>query len=110
MTLGEHITTLRKRKGLSQAALGKSIGTSGDIIGRYEREVITPSIEVIIKIADALDVSLDYLAGKISMELDKSALDRLEDISKMPEEEKRSIFKVIDALIRDYKAKAAYAS
>ena len=54
MTLGEHITTLRKRKSLSQAALGKQIGTSGDIIGRYERGVITPSIDVIIKMADAL--------------------------------------------------------
>ena len=110
MTLGEHITTLRKRKSLSQAALGKQIGTSGDIIGRYERGVITPSIDVIIKMAEALDVSLDFLVGKISMEVDQSALKRLEDISKLPEEEKKSIFKVIDALIRDYKAKATYAS
>ena len=110
MTLGEHITTLRKRKALSQAALGKQIGTSGDIIGRYERGVITPSIDVIIKMAEALDVSLDFLVGKISMEIDQSALKRLEDISKLPEEEKISIFKVIDALIRDYKAKTTYAS
>jgi transcriptional regulator with XRE-family HTH domain len=110
MTLGEQITTLRKRKGLSQAALGKLIGTSGDIIGRYERGVITPSIDVMIKMADALEVSLDYLTGKISMELDKSALERLEDIAKMPEDEQESIFKVVDALIRDYKSKTTYAA
>ena len=109
MNLGEHITSLRKKKGLSQAALGKMVGTSGDIIGRYERGVISPSIDVIIKIAEALSISLDYLVGKISMEIDTSALQRLEDISKMPEEEKVSIFKVIDALIRDYKAKVAYS-
>lgn len=110
MTLGEHITTLRKRKSLSQAVLGKQIGTSGDIIGRYERGVITPSIDVIIRMAETLDVSLDFLVGKISMEIDQSALKRLEDISKMPDDEKLSIFKVIDALIRDYKAKTTYAS
>lgn len=86
------------------------VGTSGGIIGKYERGVITPSIDVIIKMAEALDVSLDFLVGKISMEVDQSALKRLEDISKLPEEEKKSIFKVIDALIRDYKAKATYAS
>jgi len=109
MTLGEQITRLRKRKKLSQAALGQLIGTSGDIVGRYEREVITPSIEVMIKMADALEVSLDYLTGKISMELDQSAMARMEDIAKMPEDEQRSIFKVIDALIRDYKSKTTYA-
>jgi DNA-binding transcriptional regulator YiaG len=35
MTHGEHIMLLRKQKELSQAALGRAIGTSGDIIGRY---------------------------------------------------------------------------
>jgi ribosome-binding protein aMBF1 (putative translation factor) len=44
MTIGEHIMLLRKQKGFSQAALGKEIGTSGDIIGRYERNIMTPSI------------------------------------------------------------------
>jgi transcriptional regulator with XRE-family HTH domain len=64
MTLGEHIMLLRKQKSLSQAELSKKIGTSGDIIGRYERGVMTPSIEVIIRIADAFDVSMDFLVVK----------------------------------------------
>lgn len=37
MVLRQRITKIRKKKGLSQAALGKMIGTSGDVIGRYER-------------------------------------------------------------------------
>ena len=62
MTLGEHITLLRKKKGLSQADLGKAVGTSGDIIGRYERDEVKPSIEVVIKIADTLEaVSYTHL-------------------------------------------------
>jgi transcriptional regulator with XRE-family HTH domain len=31
---------LRKKKGISQADLGKQIGASGDVIGRYERGLI----------------------------------------------------------------------
>lgn len=108
MTLGEHIMLLRKQKALSQNELGKRIGTSGDIIGRYERDIITPSIEVIIKIADVLEVSIDYLTGKSSLVLDKNALQRIEDITKLPDEQKGYIFRVIDALIRDYKTQQAY--
>lgn len=109
MTLGEHIMVLRKKKGLSQAELGKAIGTSGDIVGRYEREDIKPSIEVVMKIADVLEVSLDFLVGKTSVELDKATLKRLQDIQKLPEENKKQVFMVVDALIRDFKAKKAYS-
>lgn len=109
MTFGEHITTLRKRKGLSQSDLGKTVGTSGDIIGKYERDEVKPSIEVASKIADALQVSLDFLLGKTTAELDKKTLDRLQEIQKLPEDERKVIYKVLDSLLRDAKAKQAYA-
>ena len=108
MTLGEQITLLRKNKGLSQSELGKRAGTSGDLIGKYERNETKPSIDVVIKIADALDVSLDYLVGKSSLKFDKKILSRIEDITKMPTDAKNQIFMVLDALIRDFKAKQAY--
>ena len=86
MTLGEHITLLRKKKGLSQADLGKAVGTSGDIIGRYERDEVKPSIEVVIKIADTLEVSIDYLVGKSKVELDNKLLKKIQDIQKLSPE------------------------
>jgi transcriptional regulator with XRE-family HTH domain len=110
MTIGEHIMLLRKQKGLSQAALGKKIGTSGDIIGRYERNIMTPSIDVIIKIADTLGISIDYLVGKTNLVLDKNALKRLEDISTLSDENKLFIFRMIDMALRDLKTGQAYAN
>lgn len=109
MTIGEHIMLLRKKKGLSQAALGKSVGTSGDIIGRYEREIITPSIDVIIKIADALEVSIDFLVGKTTLTLDKDTLQRFKDISNLSDENKNFIFKMVDMAIQNFKTKQAFA-
>ncbi|NOZ95401.1 MAG: helix-turn-helix transcriptional regulator, partial [Acidobacteria bacterium] len=50
-TFGAKILELRKKQGWSQPQLGKMIGTSGAIIGRYERGEITPSIEVARKLA-----------------------------------------------------------
>jgi transcriptional regulator with XRE-family HTH domain len=109
MTLGQQMTALRKKKGLSQADLGKAVGTSGDIIGRYERDEVKPSIEVAVKIADTLEVSLDYLVGKTSLELDKNTLKRIEEVSKLPADARSQVFMVIDTLIRDFKAKQAYS-
>lgn len=110
MTIGEHIMLLRKQKGLSQAELGKAIGTSGDVIGRYERDVITPSIDVIVNVADALEVSIDFLVGKTKMILDKQAVKRLEDISKLPDDNKNFVLNLIDMALRDFKVKKAHAS
>src|SRR5690606_12670816 len=96
MALGDNMMLLRKKKGLSQAELGKKIGTSGDVIGRYERKDITPSIEAVAKIADALEVSVDYLIGKTKMEVDADAMRRLEDISALSEENKKFVLNMID--------------
>lgn len=111
MNIGTTITYLRKQKNLSREELGNKVGTSGAVIGRYEREEITPSVEIANKIANALDVSLDYLVGNHSIIVkDKKILERIENINAMPDNEQQQVFNVIDALIRDYKAKQTYSS
>jgi hypothetical protein len=69
-----------------------------------------PSIETAKKLADALDVSLDYLVGDADLKmLDKKTLQRIEDIEKLPDDERKVIYRVLDSLLRDAKAKQAYA-
>lgn len=106
MTLGQHIIKLRKQKKLSQNDLGKAIGTSGDIIGRYERDEVKPSIEVASKIADVLEVSLDFLIGKQDIEVDSQLLKRVIDVQQMNEEDREHILYTLDALIKSVKLKS----
>jgi len=108
MDFGDNMMLLRKKKKLSQAALGKLIGTSGDVVGRYERADITPSIEVVVKIADALEVSVDYLIGKTNLLLDNEAIKRLESIAQLSDKNKDFILNMIDMALRDFKTKQAY--
>lgn len=108
-TLGDHILQIRKKKKLSQAQLGQLIGTSGDIIGRYERGAMTPSIEVIKRLADVLEVSLDYLVGTVQTELDSQTLKRLEEIAQLPEEKRKYVLGLIDMCLRDFKTRQAYS-
>ena len=64
LDIGARIATLRKQQKLSQSQLAKDIGASRDIIGKYERGENSPSIEMAVKLADTLGVSVDYLLGK----------------------------------------------
>ena len=105
MTLGQNISILRKQKKLSQNDLGKKAGTSGDIIGRYERDEVNPSIEVAAKIADILEVSLDFLIGKVDVEVDNNLLKRVIEIQQMDNDDKAHILYTIDALIKNVKLK-----
>ncbi len=111
MAIGDKILKLRKDRKLSQQKLAKLIGTSGPIIGRYERGEMVPSVEVAGKLADVFDVTLYYLVdntGKVAEIKDKVMLKRLTDVEQLDEEDKNTILKVVDSLLRDAKAKKAY--
>lgn len=88
--------------------LALELGVHHSIIGRYERDEVKPSIEVASKIADALEVSLDFLLGKTTAELDKKTLKRLQDIQKLTEKDRDHVLEMVDAFIRDRKTKTAY--
>jgi len=109
MTFGERLVFVRKRKKMSQADVGKIININGDAYGRYERDEVKPTIEMANKIANALKISLDFLVGNTDLELDTETLKRVEDISKLSDDNKKHIYILLDALIRDFKTKEAYA-
>ena len=109
--LGKHIHDLRRAKGWSQPDLAKAIGTSGTIIGRYERGVATPSVDVAKRLADALGVTLDYLvAGEADADplQDKETYERCKALAGLPEDDKGHIHRVIDAFIRDARVRLTY--
>lgn len=108
MTFGERLILVRKRKNLSQGEVGKVIGISGDAYGRYERDEVKPTIEMAVKVSKALAVSLDFLTGNSEVELDRETLNRVQEITKLPERDKEYIFVTVDAMIRDFKNKNNY--
>jgi len=103
MTFGENVVIARKRKGLSQDELAKMVGTISVTIGRYERNEIKPSIDIATKIADALDVSLDYLVGNTDTLLEKNLLKKITDIQKLPDEQKNVVMTLIDTFLKQTK-------
>ena len=59
---GERLMSARKEKELSREELGKLCGITGRTIQNYELGHVTPNrIDVSQRLADVLDISVDYL-------------------------------------------------
>lgn len=105
MEFGERLSNIRKEKKMSQQELAKKVGIHANVLGRYERGEARPFIEMGVKLAQALGVSADYLLGNTELEIDSDTLKKIEEIAKLPEENRKQLLQVIDYFILGYKAK-----
>lgn len=60
----ERIKGLRISKGLTMEQLGKEIKSTRGTIGNFENGNKKPSLDMLIKLADYFNVSIDYLVGR----------------------------------------------
>lgn len=60
--VGKRIAGARIAVGLTQSALARRVHADVGTISRYERGALTPSVDVLIKIAKACSTSLEWLA------------------------------------------------
>lgn len=110
MKMDKIISTLRKSKNWSQAELASKTDISQVMIGKYERGDATPSIEVAKKIADAFEVSLDYLIGEgQNVTFDKKIIERIKNIQNLDENTQSILFNLIDTYVQNFKTKQAFA-
>ena len=58
------IKELRLEKGITQNDLAKSIGVTGKSVWAYENKIAVPPLDVLIKLANFFQCSLDYLCGR----------------------------------------------
>lgn len=99
----------REDKGLSQQELAKILKTSHSVIGRYERDEMSPSINAVKKMAAILDTTVGYLLGESNEGKtlkDTAMLKRLSDIAALPDKEREHILYTIDGLIKSAKLQA----
>ncbi len=58
--------------------------------------------------ADALNVSLDYLVGKSDHQIDQTILDYVLTIQELPNEDKEHILYTIEGLVHHARTRLAY--
>ncbi len=105
MTFGTKLKKLRAEKGLSQSALEAISGVNCKLLSKYENGRIVPSADTLRKIAEALQVSSDYLifdnAPKdgISTLNDLELFEKFKEVERMSPENRAMIKNMIDALL-----------
>lgn len=57
---GKRLERARKAANLSLRALGEKVGVSQTAISKYEKELLTPDSTMLIKLADVLNVKIEY--------------------------------------------------
>lgn len=107
-TFGKRMASLRKERKMTQDELAKLLNTSISVVGRYERDEMTPSVDVAKNISGFLNTTVGYLLGetdKADLFKDPVMLQRLSELDKMESMEKSHILHVLDGFIKSVKLK-----
>lgn len=95
MEFSERLKDLRKQAGLTQVDVAEKLGISQPAYASWERGIKKPTQENLVKIAQVLNVSVDYLVGNSEERTDE--LDNIELLfrinSKGLTEEEKELFK-----------------
>jgi transcriptional regulator with XRE-family HTH domain len=101
----ERLRTLCKQKDLSQTELGQRAGLHYTHIGRSERGMSRPSGDTLKRVADALDVTSDYLlegaaddAAKAKF-ADRELLKQFQEVELLPDADKHVVKTLLDAFL-----------
>lgn len=62
--IGAILSDLRKKNGFSQDKLAKLCGVSKSSISHYEIGDTPPPLDILIRLADLYDVTVDYILGR----------------------------------------------
>ena len=112
MTFGEKLRQLRKRKKLTQEQMAELIEIHESHVGRYEKDLSSPTAQVLIRISKLFNVSTDYLlfddrsepstSLKIS---DNELFTQFQEVDKMSEDKRELIKRIISMAINEDKIK-----
>ena len=75
MKFCEKLKLLRIEKEMNQTEFAKLLGTSKQVISRYEKGENTPKITTVVKYASILDVPLSYFTNDDIEIIEKTATD-----------------------------------
>lgn len=111
-SFGKKLREAREAKGISQSELARLLKTNHSIIGKYERDEVKPTVDVVKRLAENLDTTVGFLLGEsedLNILKDPSMLKRLNEINKLPSNEREALLFNVDAVLRDAKTRQAYA-
>ena len=95
---GDRIKESRENQGLSKTKLAEKTGLTLSAISQFESGERDPSLESLKKLADALQVSADYIMGIKEEISDQNILATFRGLQKMTEDDKKEMLNFMQFL------------
>lgn len=100
LNFGQKLMLLRKNKKVSQRQLASFLGIGATNVARYENGRL-PTPEILIKLSEYFDVSIDYLL-KDDLQQDQDANAVFQQINNLGKEDKTVVMGLIQGVMDSY--------
>jgi transcriptional regulator with XRE-family HTH domain len=100
--LGTRIKALRKVRHWTQKELAHRLGIRFEQLNKYESGLNIPPVEMLVKLAEALETSVDYLLTGTHEEstlANARLFRRFQALEHLHEDDQQTVIRVIDAMI-----------
>lgn len=102
MKFSEQLTKIRKAQKISQNELAIKLGVTQQTVSQYEKDIIIPKVDVIIKLAQIFDVTTTYFIDESTVQgtnaLSKDAQKLLEIFDSLPSDKKNMSIELLRVL------------
>jgi transcriptional regulator with XRE-family HTH domain len=111
MNLADNIKAIREEKGLKQIEVAEHIGVDKSAYSKIEKGLRALTVDELQKMAQLFNMTTDQILnydGKMPKEVvieDKTAVEQMRLIQQLDEEDKKTIFKLIDKMLTNKKFK-----
>jgi transcriptional regulator with XRE-family HTH domain len=104
-TIAERVMRLRKERGISQGGMAERLGLSQPNVSDYERGVLRLHGELIIRLAEILDVSTDEILGLKPRPRanggvkNRRIMRRVQQLDRLPVRDQQAVLRTLDAFL-----------
>ena len=115
MGLSDNIKTIREEKTLKQIEVANHIGVDKSAYSKIEKGSRALTVDELQKVAQLFNMTTDQIInydGKMPKEVvieDKTAVEQMRLIQQLDEDDKQTIFKLIDKMLTNKKFKDFFA-
>lgn len=103
MSFGSNLERIRKDKKISQAKLGEVLGLTQQMVSSYEKDLSSPNVEVLTKIADYFNVSIDALIEHVVQTPDSNSAEArmMRYFQKLTDADREKCIVIVQTLVED---------
>ena len=65
-TFGQRLSRIRKEKGFTQNEIADKVGVTSQAVSKWENDLASPDIDILLKLSEIFDISIDELLGKMA--------------------------------------------